>query len=60
MNKRTNELVFFKLGGAVAVWQALLSGDKINENQKDLGFAPRPGQKKEKKGPINLYADFFC
>ena len=29
--------------------KALLSGEKINENQKDPGFAPRPGQKEKKK-----------
>ena len=31
-------------GGAVAEWSwVLLNGEKINENQKDPGFAPRPG-----------------
>ena len=32
-------------GGAVAEWsKALLLREKINENQKDPRFAPRPGQ----------------
>ena len=43
-------------GGAVAECsQALLSGEKINENKKDPGFAPRPGQtlKKEDLAPTS-------
>ena len=33
------------VGGAVAEWsKALLRGEKTNENQKDPGFATRPGQ----------------
>ena len=33
-----------KKGGAVAEWsKALLKREKINENQKDPWFAPRPG-----------------
>ena len=35
----------FVVGGAVAEWsKALLLREKINENQKDPWFAPRPGQ----------------
>ena len=33
------------VGGALAEWsKVLLRGEKINENQKDPGFATRPGQ----------------
>ena len=39
-------------GGAVAEWsKALHSREKINENQKDPKFAPRPGQ--PLKNPFN-------
>ena len=46
---------WLKLGGAVAeLSYALLSGDKINENQTDPGFAPRPGQKNKHEICIQL------
>ena len=51
MQDRWNQKIFnydqfsWALSGQLAEWSlALLSGEKIFENRKDPGFAPRPGQ----------------
>ena len=46
---QSDSRVLISFGGAVAEWsEALLSGEKINENKKDPGFTPRPGQTLQK------------
>ena len=46
-------------GGAIAEWsKALLSGEKINEDQKDPGFALRPAQKRYWKNKARKVAQW--
>ena len=51
----------FVVGGAVAEWsKALLLREKINENQKDPRFAPRPGQPLKRTFVVELSNNMFA